>query len=255
MKWFLTAIFSTLFSALFIVLAQINPALAFQLNPISRIFAPLGQEATQDYEIVNDSDERVAVEVTVVERTVSLDGEETHTPADDDFLIYPPQMIVEPGTAQVVRVMWLGDPAPTEELAYRLVAEQLPINLVDPNSEVPERPAGQVQIMMRYIGALYIQPAGVTPDLQVVAATPQTSPEGVRQLAVTLDNQGTAHALLKNYTLHLTSQGTTIDFPGEQLDDANHVVVLAGHQRRFVVSWPAGLPQGEVTGTVRNILN
>ena len=62
-----------------------------------------------------------------------LDGIETNQDANDDFIVYPPQLIVPPGTQQVIRVTWIGEPEPPIELAYRLIAEQLPINLSQVN--------------------------------------------------------------------------------------------------------------------------
>ena len=245
MKWLIQFLSATLF----LVLAGLNPALAFQLQPISQVFAPMGRESTRSYEVVNDSDERIAVEVSVVERTMDIDGQESYTPADDDFLIYPPQMIVEPRAAQTVRVTWLGDPNPSQELTYRLVAEQLPINLLDPDAEVPTRPVGSVEILLRYMGSLFVRPAMVQADVQLVSAVGQTGPNGEPQLAVTLENQGTGSARLQDFQLSLTAQGTTVELQGDRLEGLNNAVVLAGNQRRFVLSWPEGLPWGDVTAT------
>ena len=74
---------------LFVILSGISPALAFKLDPISRVFEPAGAGATQSYQVINDSAEQIAVELSMVERKISLDGEETTESADDDFLVYP----------------------------------------------------------------------------------------------------------------------------------------------------------------------
>ncbi|ASC71339.1 hypothetical protein XM38_022910 [Halomicronema hongdechloris C2206] len=245
MKW----VFQALAALLFLAVASINPALAFQLKPISQVFAPIGEGATKSYEVVNDSDERIAVEVSVVERNMDIDGQESYEPADEDFLVYPPQMILEPQSVQTVRVTWLGDPDPSQELTYRLVAEQLPINLADPDAQVT-RPVGSVQILLRYLGSLYVRPADVAPDVQVASVEAITGSEGEAQVAITLANQGTASARLRDLQVSLTAQGTTLNLGPDQLDGMAGQIVLPGHQRRFVMPRPTNLANGEITATI-----
>ncbi|CAD5971572.1 hypothetical protein [Planktothrix agardhii] len=81
---------------LFIILSAISPALAFKLDPISRVFEPAGAGATQSYEVINDSAEQIAVELSIAERKISLEGQETTESADDDFLVYPSQIVLPP---------------------------------------------------------------------------------------------------------------------------------------------------------------
>ncbi|MBE9251473.1 hypothetical protein IQ226_20555 [Dolichospermum sp. LEGE 00240] len=80
----------------FVVLSSISPALAFKLEPISKVFEPAGAGATQSYKIINDTSEQIAVELSMMKRKISLEGEETTEKADDDFLVYPSQMILPP---------------------------------------------------------------------------------------------------------------------------------------------------------------
>ena len=251
MRW----LFRILVASAFLVLANINPALAFQLSPISQVFEPIGSNATKSYEVINDGDERIAVEVSVVERDMDIDGQEFYTSADEDFLIYPPQMILGPQEVQTVRVTWLGDPQPSEELAYRLVAEQLPINLVDPSAEVVDRPTGSIQILMRYLGSLYVRPDNVEADVQLVSVENMTNEVGEAQVAITLTNQGTASARLRDLQVTLDAQGNQVELAPEQLEGMAGHVILAGHQRRFVLPRPTNLPSGPLTAIFEYHLN
>lgn len=236
-----------LLTILVLALVRVNPAMAFQFTPMSQVFAPSGTNATRSYEVVNDEDDRIAVEVTVVERHMNLDGEENYQPAEDDFLIYPAQMILEPGATQVVRVSWLGDPEPAQELAFRLVAEQLPINLVDPSQPEPVRPVGQVQVLLRYMGSLFVRPAGVQADVHIESAMPQSNALGATDLAVTFANRGSASASLRDLSLSLTAQGQTVTLSPDQLKGITGTTVLPGQSRRYLFPWPANLLQGPVT--------
>ncbi|MEH2176694.1 fimbrial biogenesis chaperone [Nostoc sp.] len=238
------------FTCLLIFLG-VQPALAFKLLPMSRVFTPSGSGATQSYEIVNDANEPLAVEMSVVKRQMDIQGTESYSDADDDFLIYPPQILLKAGEKQTVRVTWVGDSKPTLELAYRLVAQQMPIEL-QLNQNNKTRTVGQVKVLMRYMGSVFIRPQNVQQKVVVDTVKLQKGNNGVNELAITLNNQGNARAILKKPSLHLTiqQQGTTLDLNSEQLAAINNAVILAGNKRRFVITWPVGLPVGDVSATL-----
>jgi fimbrial chaperone protein len=225
------------------LLIGMGSAYAFELTPISREFAPTGRQATQSYQVRNPSNEVIAVEITVVHRLVDLAGQESHQDAEDDFLIYPPQMLLQPGQAQTVRVTWLGDPAPDQELAYRLVAEQLPVPTAQATNVT--RPQGQLQVLMNYRGSLYIRPAQTQANIAVESVE---AVNNGNQLALTVSNLGTARAQLRQPRLILTGvNGETVTLEEAQLTELARQVVLAGSRRRFELAWPATLPVGPVT--------
>lgn len=234
---------------LFIILSGISPALAFKLEPISRVFEPAGAGATQSYQVINDSAEQIAVELSMAERKISLEGQETTESADDDFLVYPSQIVLPPQGVQSVRVTWLGNPNPEKELAYRIIAEQLPINLNNPEESQAETTSGAVKVMFRYIGSVYIRPKNAESKVVLNGITHEKGTDGNDRLVITFDNQGTRRAVLSELNLNLTSQGSQLTLKPEQLEGVNNGVILAGNQRRFSMPWPQQLPIGEVTGT------
>ena len=234
---------------LFIILSGISPALAFKLDPISRVFEPAGAGATQSYEVINDSEEQIAVELSMAERKISLEGQETTESADDDFLVYPSQIVLPPQGVQSVRVTWLGNPNPEKELAYRIIAEQLPINLNNPEESQAETTSGAVKVMFRYMGSVYIRPKNAESKVVLNGITHEKGTDGNDRLVITFDNQGTRRAVLSELNLNLTSQGSQLTLKPEQLEGVNNGVILAGNQRRFSMPWPQQLPIGEVTGT------
>jgi fimbrial chaperone protein len=236
----------------FLLLGNIQPSFAFKIEPISRIFTPTGSESTQSYDLVSDKPESQAVEMSVVKREMDLDGNETYIPADDDFLIYPPQVILKAGTTQTVRVTWVGEPDPKQELAYRLVSQQIPINLKKPEVNNPTTPLttpkAQVEILIKYMGSLYVRPADVQPKVVLESIIAQTD-KGKPAIAMILDNQGSGRASLANYSLNLTSAGKTVILKPDQLKEVTNQNILANHKRRFIFPHPADLPQGTVTAT------
>lgn len=230
-----------------LVLMTLAPASAFKLQPISRVFESTGAGTTQSYEVINDKSEPIAVEVSVVERKINLEGQETHQPADSDFLIYPPQILLPPGGIQTIRVTWMGDPNPSKELAYRLIAEQLPIKTEQPN--LLSQVEGSVKILIRYIGSLYVRPKGSRHKVVLDSMTRQKSSSGAEQLVITLQNQGTARALLGNLQLNLKANNKQITLGPKELQGMVDEVILAESIRRFIIPVPKGLPAGNVDAT------
>ncbi|MEI6329335.1 MAG: hypothetical protein WCP16_08895 [Pseudanabaena sp. ELA645] len=240
--------FPSFFVVLFVLLTNIQPSFAFDIVPISRTFTPTGSGATQSYDLISDKPESQAVEMSVVKREMDLDGNETYIPADDDFLIYPIQVILKAGTTQTVRVTWVGEPNPKQELAYRLVSQQVPINLKKPEIGKPTRVEGKVEVLFTYMGSLYIRPADVQPKVVLESIIAQTD-KGKPAIAMILDNQGSGRASLSNYSLNLTSAGKTVILKPDQLKEVTNQNILANHKRRFIFPHPADLPQGTVTAT------
>lgn len=234
---------------LVLLLANTQPNWAFKIEPIARTFTPSGSNATQSYELISDKAEPEAVEMSVVKRSMDLDGKESYEPADDDFLIYPPQIILKPNTRQTVRVTWLGDPIPQAEIAYRLVSKQVPINLKKPDVGAPNRPVGKVEVLLTYMGSLYVRPVNVQPNVVVDSVSVQKNGNDKPMVALILENQGSGRASLRNFSLNLTSGGKTVVLKPDQVQEITSKVILAKNKRRFIFSYPTGLPQGDVTAT------
>ncbi len=236
--------FFTLSLFLFGALAA-EPASAFRFIPFTAEFEPFGSGANRTYTIENTSNEPIAVEVSVHKRGMNLDGSDRLQDADDDFIVYPTQVVLPPNQKQAVRVQFIGDPNPTAEVAYRIIAEQLPIDL----DEKP-KPGASVRILVRYVGSIYVRPRQAEYDVVLESAGSERLEDGSTGLAITLHNKGTAHAILSNLELSLTSQNgstpTGLTLSSEFLKGMTGENILAQHKRRFVLPWPAKLPHGPV---------
>lgn len=223
-------------------------ALAFELQPISREFAAVGAGATQSYEIVNRGDAPVALGVSVVTRELDVNGEESNQDAGDDFLVYPPQLIVAAGGRQTLRVSYLGDPQPAAERAFRLVVEQVPIELLSPGDAHETSPSAMVKVLLNYRGSLYVRPRHARAGLEVEAVQREQSASGEPLLAVTVRNTGTARATLREYTLKTRARGGSapVELSPKDLPDLKGSVVLPHGRRRLLFSWPRQLPRDEL---------
>lgn len=203
---------------------------AFTLTPMSATLAPKGSGTAQSLQVDNESSNRVAFEITVLTRDMDEQGTETNQPATDLFTVFPPQGTIAPGKSQTVRLVWKGTPEPTNELAFRLVAEELPVNFT------PEKNKAQIKVLLRYLAAVYVRPKNTKPNLQVSGfARSETN-----TYVMTVTNSGNAHQTLTDPTLTLTDgQGRKLDVTAEALSPIAGQNVLAGHRRRFVLTLPA----------------
>ena len=201
----------------------------FTLTPMSATLAPKGNGAVQNFRVENDSSNRVAFEITLLTRDMDADGNETNQPAAGLFTIFPPQGTIPPGKSQTVRLVWKGTPDPTNELAFRLVAEELPVNFA------PEKNKAQIKVLLRYMAAVYVSPRNAKPHLQVASFTRNAT----NAYVMTITNSGTAHQSLVEPTLALTdAQGRKLGVPAEALSPIAGQNVLAGHTRRFALTLP-----------------
>ncbi len=235
-------------AAIFVHLAAERVGAAYTLEPISRVFAPAGSGSTQSFQLTNNSAERVAVTVSFATLDLDVDHKETNRAADDDFLVYPPQILLAPNAKQTIRVTWLGTPTPASELVYRMVVQQVPVELLDKSA--PATPTGKLNVLVTYRGSLYIRPAAAAP--KIVLQSARLTKENERtNLVVTLHNDGTSIGLVKGCTLVVRTPKGMIDVPSTAVTGINDTRLLARQTRRYTLPWSATLePEIQsITGT------
>lgn len=216
----------SLISLVFLLLTTFS-ANALQMNPLSLILKPSGGGAKQSVTVSNESNEPIAVQFSVMTRQ-QLNNKEIRKPADNDFMIYPPQMIIPARSTQKVRVEWLGAGQLPREKAYRLIAEQVYVSLDNKNQT-------GVKMLMTLVGALYVQPNGMKSNLGVTSVKRHGN-----QLAVTVANSGNRHRLMKYATLILRNGSQTLTLKGKQLVGLDGNNVLGGSTKRFTIPLPKG---------------
>ena len=215
-----------------------DEASALRFSPFRAKFEPSGAASNQLFQVENNTAAPTAVQIRIADRHVDVDGGETMRDNEKDFAIYPAQMILPPQSTRSVRVQWIGDPNLKEERAYRIIAEQLPVNL---SKETPK--SSSVKILVSYHGALFVTPPGlsqnVTPDFFGVTQEPDQK----RMLELVLHNRGTQHALLRDLKLSIKDdRGNVVTLADEAaLKGMTGETILAKQRRRFLLPWPRTL--------------
>lgn len=230
-------------SGLLFCLLAAAPAFSFDFAPITQSFSPSGAGATQSFEVSNPGKQQIAVKITMVTRTMSENGTESYTPASNRFVVFPSQIVLQAGASQTVRVRWVGPADITSEQSYRIIAAQLPVNF----GTTPQAGAS-INILFRYLGAVYIVPKGARPDVVIADARVGVGPDGKKGLFVSFRNKGTAHEILKDLTITVSGEstsGTSMSrtFDSAELKGINGANVLAGSTRAFFLPAAGELPQ------------
>lgn len=214
-------------AAVCLSLAAFVPVAAFQFSPMSSSIDPTTSLPTTTFEARNGTGDPIAVQLRVVTRQVAPDGTETNRDASEQFQIFPSQLILRPGQVQSVRVRWLGPRDIEEELPFRIVAEQLPINLSREQAD-----AAGVRFLLRYRTTLYIRPPGVEAEVSVTDIAIDTETE---ELIVEVTNTGTRHQLLSDGIVEFWDGAQSFPVPSGEIEAIASVNLLPGTVRRVRV--------------------
>jgi fimbrial chaperone protein len=214
-------------------LANVSPAAAFRVEPMSAELPSAGPDTKGEIRIENPHDHPITIEMVAEQRDFDANGRESRTPAEDDFLIFPPQTLVQPGRTQMVRYQYIGDPKIPATKAYVINVRQLPINLK------PDAQSG-MRFLYNFGLARYVVPEGA-----VAVPTAENIRVGENgSLDFVLKNTGNGHMPLMRKALRLTSatSGRTVDFDGDAMTRQLPVaMLLPGHTLNVrLTTLPAG---------------
>jgi fimbrial chaperone protein len=199
---------------------------AISFTPIEMDFAPTGRGSTQIFRLENTTPEPVAVEISMKSRLMKLNGEDDLQDAEDQFNVFPSQVVMQPGQVQSVRVQYIGPAALDRERAFRLIAEQLPIDV----GQAPSN-GGRMRLLVKYVASVYVLPS----NLKAILSVTKLEVVDGKWLAITMQNQGKTRKILKNISLDIGGVSlSSLDLKG--LEGEN---ILADTIREFRVPMPA----------------
>lgn len=147
--------------ALFFVSA---PAYAARVSPMIVELQPNGGGAVARVELTNEADRDIPFEARVMKGEISETGDLALTPADEDFLVFPLQTVVQRKSQQVFRVQYVGEPDLPKSVIYYLSIQQVPVQF--------EPGKSQVQVVVNYNILVNVVPKGSKSAPVVVSAVP-----------------------------------------------------------------------------------
>jgi fimbrial chaperone protein len=209
----------------------------FSLTPMSHVIELDAKQKQAQFLLDNPTDEPMAVEISLRERIQKEDGTE-ETPVAKNLAAFPPQLIIPPEEKRTVRVQWLGE-TPKSELAFRVVAEQLPLQV-----DGKKKKGSGIKMLLRYIAALYVNPGDTESNVQIKEIIPGDP------LQVVVENKGSKHQLLSNAVLNLTLGKDKLQLKGDALKGLAGENVLAGSRRIFKIPANAKVTK-DAKGTIK----
>lgn len=232
-------------SLLCAVVALSQGARAFQVSPMSASLLATGREASMSFELMNKSDRPVPIEVSINKRTQDLDGKdipETSTAAEEKFVIYPPQFILEPKSTRLVKVTWIGGKEVAAEQAFRVNFQE--VSVPTKKGDAAAKPAARISLLVTYSASLYVRPAA-KPAPRIVVASAGPSVKDPTKLELILENQGTMHQMLRAFRIKLEAPDhSSTELTERDLPQAFEKNILASSKLRVLFPWPGRLPKG-----------
>lgn len=216
-RWILVFIFPFLFS--------------FTFAPMSQTIELSNDRQAVQFFLENDSPSSMAVELTVKERNMDQAGKETLAETQE-VKVFPPQVIIPAGEKRAIRVSYSGAKDLKSEKSYRVIAEQLPLNV---DAKTKEK-AG-IQMLMKYVAALYVAPANTKSDLKILSHS-----SNGKVIKLLIENSGGRHQLLNAPVLKYSVKDKKQEIKAEDLQGLAGENVLAGTKREFVIKSTKLLP-------------
>lgn len=173
------------FIAFFSLLAH-----GYEVSPMYLELEDKGRNSQGSYTIINPEEYPIAVEANVFRMERGSDNVETLTPADDEFLVLPPQAIVNAEQSQLFRVRYIPKMPLNKTRTYRVIFTQL--ELEDEQDE-----GSNVSMVIEFATLVFISPTGSTPEASLTLSSDRS---------LVLENRG--NRVLNLGTLSFDISGT-----------------------------------------------
>lgn len=197
------------------------PLAASRVSPMIVEMTPTGRGSVGRVELTNDASRNIAYEVQMMRGDISTTGELTLTPADEQFIVFPPQSLIEANSQQVFRVQYVGEEALDSSQIYYLAIRQIPVAF--------EEGQNQVQVVVNYNVLVNVVPDGTQPqpitrdaryverpqvseDPADAASSEEAATEAAvieKGILVDLGNEGTRYYFAGRADWEITAQTTT----------------------------------------------
>jgi fimbrial chaperone protein len=142
---------------------------AMRVSPMVVEMTTTGAGSTARVEVQNLDSANLPFETRVSRIDYDAQGNMTETPADGDFLVFPPQGLLPQGGRQVVRLQWVGGADLPASRGYYLSVNQIPVSFAAGD----QASAGaQVQVVYHMKVLVTVAPPNAQPKVELVSAKP-----------------------------------------------------------------------------------
>jgi P pilus assembly chaperone PapD len=205
---------------------------AFTLEPAQIVFLADMGEKTAFVEIVHTSGGPAAVQLSVYDRVLDIDGKLVSggMAASSDFIVYPAQVILYPGERQTVQIQYRAKKKITEDRAYVLLSQEVPIDV----SEDSDGSGISLKLLTDYYTLLAL----VTNKPGKLVFVSSKTLEGGK-IEVIAENRGAGRVKMDDIGLVVGGKAVR-DFTGASNS------IMPGSRRRFTFEWPRAVSAKDV---------
>ncbi|MBJ7447905.1 MAG: molecular chaperone [Brevundimonas sp.] len=214
--------------------AATSPALAHEVSPMRVFLTPADGVRSSVVTIVNDRDSDLPIEIEFRRRIVAPDGTQTFENADEQFVAFPPQVLIGPKGTQAIRFEYIGDPDLAVSQSYVLQVKEVPV--------LPENFSG-VLTVYNFGVAVYLTADGARAELE----RPVVVSRDDSQVRFQIQNTGTDYGFLSQRIVRLRAGGETVTLDPEQVAEQIENPIIPPNSTREFALKTDGLPPGEVT--------
>ena len=208
------------------------PAYAFRMTPMSLEIRPEGKDSKTRIFVENESKEKMAIKLFITKRIMDEKGNEERPAVGDLFQVFPEQLILNPSEKRAVNISWKGDKILKDELAFRIIGEQLPVDL----AQTKDQQNSGIKILLKYVAALYVSPENTKSDVQIQKGEIDSKN---KRLVLYVKNMGSRHEVLKGAKVIIVQGKKTIaTLVKESLEGMINENVLAQGARSFSIPLP-----------------
>lgn len=215
----------------------ITSSFAFKLSPMTQELILEGKARKSLFTIINDGDKPIAIQAEMTKRVMDKYGRETNPSVDEEFLIFPDQLIIKAGEKRAIQITWLGKKDVSVEQAYRFIAEQLPVNVAQKKSK-----KSNIKILLKYRAAFYLTPKEGKSSIGLEKKKALVSGG---KIEFSLVNNGNRHEILKDYDLKISGKKGSKTLAFSKLKGVFGENILAKQSRRFKISLPREFKEAE----------
>lgn len=206
---------------------------AFTIEPAIVVFFADKGEKTAFVEVVHTGGGPAAVQFSVFERTLNLDGElnNKNMSKNSDFVVHPAQVILYPKERANVQIQYKGKGRVSADRAYVLFSQEVPI-------DVATEEDGGVNVAAKMLTNYYTVISLDTgkPGKLVFVSSKAI---GGGKIEIIAENKGAGRVKMERVSLVVGGQ------PIKNLTGLGNSI-MPGTQRRFTFDWPRAVTEKEV---------
>lgn len=179
-----------------------KPAFALLVRPIILDLTSSGQNANGQIEVVNDRNAPMTVELKVSSFIMPEQGPLTMGPdASADFVIFPTIAQLQPGSRQVFRFRYVGEPQLAQSRLYMLSSSELPVTKEGADA------GADIEILYAISTMVGVRAPGAKPAISVAKVERAMGGQDGKEagLRIVFRNEGAAHGYVGNAMLNLSS--------------------------------------------------